>query len=100
MVAGIAAQLDTAADRTVLPASLVERLKLVRFGEISVMAFGGILTNTSTFLVRILISGVEEKPLIVEVLSSPGEPHILLGRDVLNGFKALFDGPNEILEFG
>jgi len=64
------------------------------------MGFGGILTNTSTFLVRILISGVEEKSLIVEVLSSPGEPHILLGRDVLNGFKALFDGPNEILEFG
>jgi hypothetical protein len=48
-----------------------------------------------TFLVRIQLRGLSSQ--VVEVFASPEEPHVLLGRGVLNRFRAL-EGPNLVLE--
>jgi hypothetical protein len=37
-------------------------------------------------------------PMTVEVLAHPAEPFILLGRDVLNHYRILLDGPKLALE--
>jgi len=38
------------------------------------------------------------EPVTVKVLASDEEPYALLGRDVLNRFTILLDGPNLALE--
>jgi predicted aspartyl protease len=92
----IPAQLDTAADVTIVPAGLVEQLHLVQFDAIEVLGFGGILKTVPTFLIRLTLRG--EEPVVIEVISSAEEPHILLGRDVLNRYRFVLDGPHGVLE--
>jgi predicted aspartyl protease len=92
------AQMDTAADLTVVPLRLIEELGLVPFDAVPVLAFGGILTNVPTFLVRLSLRG--QDPVALEVLGSAGEPHILLGRDLLNRYRFVLDGPRLVLEMG
>jgi hypothetical protein len=36
----------------------------------------------------------------IEVVASPGESWMLLGRDVLNNYRLLLDGPHLVLELG
>jgi predicted aspartyl protease len=97
-VSDLPAQLDTAADFTVVPLSLIEELGLVPFDAVPVLGFGGTLTNVPTFLVRLSLRGQE--PVALEVLGSAGEPHILLGRDILNRHRFVLDGPRLVLEMG
>ena len=89
-ISDLPAQLDTAADLTVIPLRLIEQLGLVPFDAVPVLGFGGILTNVPTFLVRLALRGQDEVAL--EVLGSAQEPHILLGRDVLNRPRFVLDG--------
>ena len=84
-VADVPAQLDTAADTTVVPASVVETLGLVQLGEVEIMGFGGHITTVPTFLVSLAIRQFE--PIVVKVLVNPNEPCVLLGRDVLNQYR-------------
>jgi predicted aspartyl protease len=90
------AQLDTAADMTVIPWRLVQELGLVPLGELPILGFGGHRTTVPTFLIHLQIR--EQAAYVIEVLASPEEPYILLGRDVLNRFRVTFDGPNLTLE--
>jgi predicted aspartyl protease len=92
----VPAQIDTAADLSVIPAQLVEELQLVPLDAVSALGFGGHLVTLLTFLVEIQIRELD--PVTVKVLASPDEPHVLLGRDVLNRFTILLDGPKLILE--
>ena len=95
-IADLPAQLDTAADMTVVPAGLVERLGLVPFGTVQVLAFGSILTTVSTFLARVQIRGPEA--VVNKIVSSAEEPHVLLGRDLLKRHRILLDGPRGVLK--
>ena len=90
-VPDVPAQLDTAADTTVVPASVVEILGLVQLGEAEIMGFGGHITTVPTFLVSLAVR--EFEPILVKVLANPDEPCVLLGRDVLNQYRVLLDGP-------
>jgi predicted aspartyl protease len=90
------AQLDTAADMSVVPWRVVEELQLDPLGEFEALGLGGHLMTLPTFLVRIQLRGLP--PRVVEVLASPDEPYVLLGRDVLNRFRVTLDGPNLVLE--
>jgi len=90
------AQLDIAADTTVIPHQAVDTLDLDPLEQIPVMGFGGHIQSVSTFLVRLAIRDCE--PLVVRVLASEGEPFVLLGRDVLNRYRLLLDGPQLRLE--
>jgi Retroviral aspartyl protease len=90
------AQLDPAADLTVIPSRLVKELQLDQLGELPILGVGAHLEILPTFLVQI---GIREKPAhLIKVLASPEEPYVLLGRDVLNHFRITFDGPNLMLE--
>jgi predicted aspartyl protease len=90
------AQLDTAADLSVVPWRIVEELQLDQLGEIEALGFGGHLMTMPTFLVQIQLRGLA--PQVVEVLASAEEPYVLLGRDVLNRFRVTLDGRNLVLE--
>jgi predicted aspartyl protease len=91
------AQIDTGADRTVIPFAVVKHLGLLRFGSLRVAGLGGIISRLDTYLVVIELSALP--PLTVEVIAAD-EPWILLGRDVDNHFRMLLDGPGTALEIG
>lgn len=91
-----AAQVDTGADRTVIPWPLIDELKLVPFRELQVMGLGGILLRLPTFLLRLAIR--KTVPALVEAVASPDEPYVLLGRDVLNRHRIILDGPRQLCD--
>ena len=92
----IAAQLDSAADRSVIPWAVVEALRLPQLDELPALGFGGHLVSVPTFLVQLTVRSLT--PITVEAFASREEPYILLGRDVQNHFRVLLDGPNLVLE--
>jgi len=92
------AQVDTAADRTVIPGELVTRLGLVPLDELPVAGFGGQVLLVTTYLVEISLRDGPSRP--IEVFAHEGEPYILLGRDVLNHLHLRLDGPGLVLEIG
>jgi hypothetical protein len=93
-----AAQLDIAADRTVLPGQLATTLRLVPLDEIEVAGFGGQIFTTPTYRVQIAVHDFD--PIFAECIAHNDEPFILLGRDVLNHYRLLLDGPQLSLEIG
>jgi hypothetical protein len=97
-VDGLPAQIDTAADRTVIPGGLVARLGLVPLDELPVAGFGGQVLLVPTYLVELAIRTL--LPQSIEVLAHAEEPFVLLGRDVLNRHRLLLDGPGQTLEIG
>lgn len=95
VLSGIPAQVDCAADRTVLPTSLVRQLQLVELDRIPAAGLAGHVEMVTTHAVEI---GIELLPLYtVEVLAAD-EPYVLLGRDVLNRYRVVLDGPRQKLE--
>ena len=92
----VPALLDCAADRSVIPASFVEQIGLVQIDEVSIMGFGGHISLAPTFLVEIAIRQLPG--IVVEVIADSHEPHVILGRDLLNSFRVLLDGPNLVVE--
>ena len=86
----IAAQVDTAADITVIPSGLMNELQLVQLDLTMAVGFDGRLAEVPSFLVKIAIRGFEES--LTKVLASRDEPFVLLGRDVLNRHRLVLDG--------
>jgi hypothetical protein len=87
----VPAQVDSAADRTVVPARLVEMLGLPQVGEREVGGLGGHIETFPIYAVRI---SVHDRPAqLLSVLSCAGEPWILLGRDCINAHALLLNGP-------
>lgn len=89
------AQIDPAADFTVLPDVTVELLQLVPVGEIEAMGLGRRIDVFTTFLVNIDLHDFTHA--LVKVIASD-ESYILLGRDVLNQQRIVLDGPKLKLE--
>jgi predicted aspartyl protease len=90
------AQLDTVADYTVVPAAIAEALQLVPMSEMPVSGFGGHIIYLFTYRLELSVRGF---PVIVEeVISHPAEPFVLLGRNILNRYRIVLDGPNLVLE--
>jgi hypothetical protein len=92
----VPAQLDPAADLSVIPGRLVEQLQLVPLDSVATLGFGGHLMTLPTFLVELQVRGLA--PVTLKVLASHDEPYALLGRDILNRFTIVLDGPNLVLE--
>jgi hypothetical protein len=90
------AQLDTAADRTVIPGRLVEALGLVEDGRALFQGFAGELIELPVFLVEVQIH--DFAPQLTRAALGEKEPYILLGRDVLNAHGIRLDGPKLALE--
>jgi predicted aspartyl protease len=89
------AQIDTGADRTVIPARLADELQLPKLDEANVVSLDGIAAVMSTYSVTLKIRDVSA--VTVEALCAEGEDIILLGRDVLNHFRITLDGPRQAL---
>jgi hypothetical protein len=89
------AQLDTAADRTILPGQIVEALGLVDDGRALFQGFAGELVELPIFLTEIQVH--DFAPVLTRAALGEKEPHILLGRDVVNAHRILLDGP-QLLE--
>jgi predicted aspartyl protease len=93
---GIPAQIDTGADQTVLPETVVQGLQLPRMGTMLVGGFAGTTITLPTYAVLL---GIHDRPLQpVKVVASAEEKWVLLGRDVLNSFRIVVDGPQLVLE--
>lgn len=95
-LSSVPAQIDTAADRTVLPQTLVDALGLAQIGSMFIGGLGGITYTLPTYVVLIGIHDLATKP--IKVVASADEPWILLGRDVLNGIRFTLDGPQSVLQ--
>jgi predicted aspartyl protease len=93
---GVPAQVDTGADRTVLPPRLVEALNLPHMGERPVGELGGEVGRLPLYGERL---GLHDLPTRFQlVFACEGEPWVLLGRDVLNQYRVLLDGPGAVVE--
>ena len=89
-------QIDTGADLSVIPGRLVDQLRLVPLDSISTAGFGGHLLTLPTFVVELRIR--ELTPVTTKIVASSDETFALIGRDVLNRFTIMLDGPNFALE--
>jgi hypothetical protein len=92
----VPAQLDIAADRTVLPATLVAVLALPQIGTISIGGVGGFIQPMASYPVQVALHDLPVQT--IEAVASPGEQWVLLGRDVLNAFRINLVGPQLFLE--
>jgi predicted aspartyl protease len=92
----VPAQVDTGAETSILPGALARSLGLAQMGAVSVAGFGGLVSTVPTFSAEIAIRSLE--PVLVKVLASEGEEFVILGRDVLNRFRIVLDGPRSALE--
>jgi hypothetical protein len=90
------AQLDSAADRTILPESIVKSLNLPQIGVMKLGGFGGVSYTLPVYAVLLGLHDLPVQPL--KVAAHPEELWILLGRDVLNSHRVLLDGPRLALE--
>lgn len=94
----VPAKVDSGADRTVSPAALAMELRL---DEVERREFEGLGGHRMTLtLVRVLLAIRSCPDVEVAAAASDGEPYILLGRDVLNNFRVVLDGPSGKLEIG
>jgi predicted aspartyl protease len=97
-IEGQPAQIDTGADRTVLPGRTVAALGLVEDGRLQFQGFASGVVELPVFLVDIQ---VHDLPAVtVRAVLGEHEPLILLGRDILNSLRLVLDGPQQILELG
>jgi len=92
----VPAQLDTGGDRTVLPADLVQTLGLFQFGSILIAGLGSLAAPRPSYLVEVRIHNLAAQT--IEAVSDADEAWILLGRDVLNSYRIVLDGPQLALE--
>lgn len=91
----VPALLDTAADITVLPDSLVDELELAPVGETLVEGFEGRVVPASVFVVTVHVAGARLYPARVV---THFEEYALLGRNVLNNLFVCLEGPDRQFE--
>ena len=94
----VPAQIDTGADQTVIPLAVATKLGLYATGTVDVVGVGGIRTTMDLYDLELTIPGTP--PVRLEAMAHAGEPWVLLGRDVLNSYRLILDGPALVLEFG
>jgi Retroviral aspartyl protease len=92
------AQLDPGADRTLVPYRFIEELQLIQLDELSIQGLGGQVISLPTFTVQMQIRHLNFVTL--KVTAHKNEPFVLLGRDILNQYRLLLDGPQLALEIG
>jgi hypothetical protein len=94
----VPAQLDTAADHTLLSGASVRALSLPRIRDMKLGVAGGAVFVWPVYPVTVAIHNLT--PLTLEVVASDNEQWALLGRDILNAHRILLDGPQLALEIG
>lgn len=95
-VTNLPAKIDTGADQTVIPTAIAVRLGLAEIERRRFAGLAGQVHELPVYEVQLIVRDLA--PIGVKVAASDGEPHILLGRDVLNRYRIVLDGPNLKLE--
>ena len=91
----LSALVDTGADITAVPESLVERLKLYPFGRLQLEDVNGVSAPVFTYEANVALAG--ESANKMEVVVTP-YPFVILGRDWLSEYYLLLDGPGQQYE--
>jgi predicted aspartyl protease len=89
------AQLDTGADMTTIPQSVIDSLELMPARDIIAISYDNSVSIRLTYYVNVRIGEFKFYPL--EILSSPGKD-FLVGRDILNQWIITLDGRSQILK--
>lgn len=95
-ISEIPAQLDTAADRTLVPLGHMQALGLEPIDDIVIGGFGGSEETMPVFAVTLGLFTMPGRTICA--VAHFDEPWVLLGRDVLNAFHLVLYGPNLALE--
>jgi predicted aspartyl protease len=90
--AELAALIDTGADVTAIPEAFVDRLKLYPFGRLQLEDANAVKTPVFTYEARLALTGQSAKKM--EVVLTP-YPFVILGRDWLQDYYLLLDGPGQ-----
>jgi predicted aspartyl protease len=88
----LSALIDTGADVTAVPESLVERLKLYPVGRLQLEDANAVKTSIFTYEANMAMIGEPAKK--IEVIVTP-YPFVILGRDWLSDYYVLLDGPGQ-----
>jgi hypothetical protein len=91
------AKVDTGADISAVPLSIVNEFNLSRASTIPVEGYDGQLSTAPTCAIGLHIADMDFGHL--EVISIP-ETYVLLGRDVLNRFYIRLNGPDLTFHMG
>ncbi len=95
-VENLAALADTGADQTVVPESVVAALELPQLDQEVVRGFDGAAQILPTYLVVLQVRDLA--PVEVEVIASSRVSNAVVGRDVLNRYRVMLNGPGRVLE--
>ncbi len=95
-VTDLAALVDTGADQTVIPTRVAEQLGLIPSRHVHASGFDGVGASRPVFVVRLVVRDLPE--IEVPVIGAWQFGYAILGRDVLNRYRVVFDGPNRRLE--
>lgn len=88
----LSALIDTGADDTAVPESLVERLNLYPVGRLQLEDANAVKTPVFTYEANMAMVGEPAKKM--EVIVTP-YPFVILGRDWLSNYYVLLDGPGQ-----
>lgn len=84
------AQLDTGADRTIIPQAVADHLQLRADDDIQYQAVDGTIGTLWTY--RMILRLRSFRPIFLTAAASRHEPHVLLGRDFSNKYLIVLDG--------
>lgn len=88
------AQIDSGADRTLVPKSVATQLGLLRVGEIQILGITGVVQAVPLYQV-VLRMGVWS--ITLKVATHDADQFVVLGRDMLNLFYLKLNGPDQTL---
>jgi predicted aspartyl protease len=97
-VRDVPAQIDTGADCSLVPQTVIDALGLKPSGSWTIKGVGDMVDEMRLYLISLSIHRFP--PKAIEVPAHAGERWVLLGRDVLNDFRVVLDGPKLSLEIG
>ncbi|MEK7440722.1 MAG: hypothetical protein AABZ78_08010 [Chloroflexota bacterium] len=90
----IAAKIDSGADVTAVPLSIVQRLNLPIMDVLEISGYDDRVSAIQTYFAIIELAKVRGRIQVIAI----SEEYALLGRDVLNHLRVLLDGPALALE--
>jgi predicted aspartyl protease len=88
------AQVDSGADRTLIPEDVAKQLGLLRVGDVQILGITGAVQTVSLFQVKLLIGPYA---ITLKVATHTADQFVVLGRDVLNLFYLRLNGPDQTL---